>query len=253
MKLARVKLAQQTYWAIVEGDLLRLLASRPWEGLQPLGGSIPLGEAELQPPAEPSKIVCVALNYRAHAQEMGKPIPSEPLLFLKSPASLLAPGGQVLLPPDSQQVEHEGELALVIGKTARKVRPKDALDYVLGFTCLDDVTARDIQRREKVYARAKGYDTFCPVGPWLETEIPDPQNLTITLSVNGELRQRGSTADMIFSVAELVAFISHVMTLYPGDLISTGTPPGVGPLRSGDTVELTIAEIGTLRHSVAGG
>lgn len=253
MKLARVKLAQKTYWAIVEGDLLRLLASRPWEGLQPLGGSIPLWEAELQPPAEPSKIVCVGLNYRAHAQEMGKPIPSEPLLFLKSPASLLAPGGQVLLPPDSQHVEHEGELALVIGKTARKVSLQDALDYVLGFTCLDDVTARDIQRREKVYARAKGYDTFCPVGPWLETAIPDPQNLTITLSVNGELRQKGSTADMIFSVAELVAFISHVMTLYPGDLIATGTPPGVGPLRSGDKVELTIAEIGTLHHSVTDG
>lgn len=253
MKLARVRLAQRTYWARVEDNLLRLLASHPWEDLSPIGGSIPLWEADLQPPAEPSKIVCVALNYRAHAEEMGKAIPSEPLLFLKSPASLLAPGGEVILPPDSQQVEHEGELALVMGRTATKVSPEDALRYVLGFTCLNDVTARDIQRREKVYGRAKGYDTFCPVGPWLETEIPDPQNLTITLSVNGELRQKGATSDMIFSVAELVAFISHVMTLYPGDLISTGTPPGVGPLRPGDVVEVKIPEIGTLQHSVADG
>ncbi|MGC8915957.1 MAG: fumarylacetoacetate hydrolase family protein [Thermoanaerobaculum sp.] len=253
MKLVRVWVAGQPRWGVVEGDVVRLMAGRPWEDPAPIGGSIPLAEAQLLPPAEPHKIVCVGLNYRAHAQEMGKELPQEPLLFLKSPQALLAPGGTVVIPPDSQQVEHEGELALVIAKPARNVKAKEALNYVLGYTCLDDVTARDIQRREKVYARAKGYDTFCPVGPWLETEIPDPQALTITLSVNGQVRQHGSTADMIFPVAELVAFISRVMTLLPGDLVSTGTPPGVGPLHPGDRVEVTIPEIGTLAHGVAYG
>lgn len=251
MKLARVLVAGQPRWGMVEDDRIKLLSAAPWQDPKPLGGSIPLEDAQLLPPAEPSKIVCVGLNYRAHAQEMGKELPSEPLLFLKSPQALLAPGGTVVLPPDSQQVEHEGELALVIGKPAKNVKAEEALAYVLGYTCLDDVTARDIQRREKVYARAKGYDTFCPVGPWLETDIADPQNLTLTLKVNGEVRQQGSTSDMIFSVAEVVAFISRIMTLMPGDLISTGTPPGVGPLRPGDRVELTIPEIGTLRHGVA--
>jgi len=252
MKLARVKVAGKAYWAVVEGELLQLLAKPPWEGVTPLGGSIPLAGAELLPPAEPSKIVCVGLNSKAHAQEMGKELPQEPLLFLKSPAALLPPGGAVQLPPDSQRVEHEGELALVIGRRAKNLRPEEALAAVLGYTCLDDVTARDIQRREKVYARAKGYDTFCPVGPWLATDIADPQRLTITLTVNGQLRQQGSTADMIFSVAELLAFISRIMTLEPGDLVSTGTPPGVGPLAPGDQVAVTIPEIGTLHHTVQG-
>jgi 2-keto-4-pentenoate hydratase/2-oxohepta-3-ene-1,7-dioic acid hydratase in catechol pathway len=156
-----------------------------------------------------------------------------------------------VLPRQSSRVEHEGELALVIGKPASKVNASQALEYVKGYTCLDDVTARDIQRKEKVYARAKGFDTFCPVGPWLETEIADPQALDVELRVNGLLRQKGSTADMIFPVAEVVAFISHIMTLYPGDLITTGTPPGVGPLVAGDSVEVEIAGIGVLRHTVS--
>lgn len=251
MKFARVLVAGQPQWGIVAEDRITLLSAAPWQDPKPLGGSIPLEGAQLLPPAEPSKIVCVGLNYRAHAQEMGKELPSEPLLFLKSPQALLPPGGTVIIPPDSQQVEHEGELALVIGRVAKNVKAEHALEYVFGYTCLDDVTARDIQRREKVYARAKGYDTFCPVGPWLETDIADPQNLTLTLKVNGEVRQQGSTADMIFSVAEVVAFISRIMTLQPGDLISTGTPPGVGPLRPRDRVELTIRAIGTLSHGVA--
>jgi 2-keto-4-pentenoate hydratase/2-oxohepta-3-ene-1,7-dioic acid hydratase in catechol pathway len=250
MKLARVQVAQKAHWAVVEGELLRPLALPPWEGLQFLGGSIPLREAQLLPPAEPAKIVCVGLNYKAHAEEMGKALPTEPLLFLKSPQALLAPGEAVVLPPDSQQVEHEGELALVIGKKAKHVPVEEALHYVLGFTCLDDVTARDIQRREKVYARAKGYDTFCPLGPWLETDIANPQDLQLSLRVNGLLRQEGSTADMIFSVAQLIAFASRIMTLLPGDVLTTGTPPGVGPLKAGDLVEVSIPPIGTLRHSV---
>ncbi len=198
----------------------------------------------------PTKIVAIGQNYRAHAAEMGKELPEEPLLFLKAPSALLAPGGTVRLPAQSSRVEHEGELALVIGRTATRVTAGQALDHVLGYTCLDDVSARDIQRREKVYARAKGFDTFCPVGPWLETGIADPQALDLELRVNGAVRQRGTTADMIFPVAEVIAFVSHIMTLLPGDLVTTGTPPGVGPLAAGDAVEVEIGGIGVLRHSV---
>ena len=251
MRLCRLEVGGTGRWVVIEGELVTPLAAPPWEGVRPLGGALPLATATLLPPCEPSKIVAVGLNYRAHAAEMGKELPAEPLIFLKAPSALLAPGGAVTLPRSSQRVEHEGELALVIGKAATRVSAAVALEHVLGYTCLDDVTARDIQRREKVYARAKGFDTFCPVGPWLETGIADPQALDLELRVNGARRQHGNTADMIFPVAEVIAFISHVMTLFPGDLITTGTPPGVGPLASGDEVEVEIAGIGVLRHSVA--
>ncbi len=251
MRLCRVEVGGIPRWGVIEGELVTPLADPPWDGVRKIGGAMPLATARLLPPCEPSKVVAVGLNYRAHAAEMGKELPEEPLLFLKAPSSLLAPGGTVALPRQSSRVEHEGELALVIGKAAAKVKASDALDHVAGYTCLDDVTARDIQRREKVYARAKGFDTFCPVGPWLETEVADPQALGLRLRVNGSLRQEGSTSDMIFPVAEVIAFISHVMTLLPGDLVTTGTPPGVGPLAPGDSVEVEIEGIGTLRHSVA--
>lgn len=252
MRLCRLEVGEVARWGAIQGELVGLLRGAPWADPTPLGGAVPLAGARLLPPCEPTKIVAVGLNYRAHAAEMGKELPAEPLLFLKAPSSLLAPGGCVVLPDDSTQVEHEGELALVIGRAARNVSVNDALGHVLGYTCLDDVTARDIQRRERVYARAKGYDTFCPVGPWLETDIPDPQDLDLVLRVNGVVRQRSSTADMITSVAEVISFVSRVMTLYPGDLITTGTPPGVGPLAAGDAVEVEIGGIGTLTHGVAG-
>lgn len=250
MRLCRLEVGGVPRWGVIEGELVTPLAAPPWDEIRKIAGAMPLTSAKLLPPCEPTKVVAVGLNYRAHAAEMGKELPEEPLLFLKAPSSLLPPGGAVALPRQSSRVEHEGELALVIGRAASKVNVSHALEHVRGFTCLDDVTARDIQRREKVYARAKGFDTFCPVGPWLETEIADPQALDLELRVNGQMRQRGSTADMIFTVAELVAFISHIMTLYPGDLITTGTPPGVGPLAAGDSVEVEIAGIGVLRHSV---
>lgn len=251
MRLCRLEVGGTPRWGVIEGELVTPLAAPPWEEVRKVAGEMPLATAKLLPPCEPTKIVAVGLNYRAHATEMGKELPEEPLLFLKAPSSLLPPGGAVVLPRQSSRVEHEGELALVIGRTASKVNASHALEYVRGFTCLDDVTARDIQRREKVYARAKGFDTFCPVGPWLETEIEDPQALALELRVNGAVRQKGTTADMIFPVAEVVAFISHIMTLYPGDLITTGTPPGVGPLVAGDSVEVEIAGIGVLRHTVS--
>ena len=251
MRLCRLQVADTARWGLIEGELVTPLAAPPWEGVRKIAGALPLSTARLLPPCQPSKIVAVGLNYKAHAAEMGKELPEEPLLFLKAPSALLPPGGTVVRPRQSAQVEYEGELALVIGKTATRVTASDALAHVLGYTCLDDVTARDIQRREKVYARAKGFDTFCPVGPWLETEIPDPQALDLELRVNGAAKQRGTTADMIFPVAEVIAFISHVMTLYPGDLITTGTPPGVGSLVPGDAVEIEIGGIGVLRHGVA--
>jgi 2-keto-4-pentenoate hydratase/2-oxohepta-3-ene-1,7-dioic acid hydratase in catechol pathway len=251
MRLCRLELEGTSRWGIIEGDLVTALTGPPWDELRKSTGGIPLATARLLPPCEPSKIVAVGLNYRAHAAEMGKELPEEPLLFLKAPSALLPPGGSVQLPTQSSRVEYEGELALVIGKTASRVNAVEALKCVIGFTCLDDVTARDIQRREGLYTHAKGFDTFCPVGPWLETDIPDPQSLDLQLRVNGAVRQQGSTADMIFSVAEVIAYTSHIMTLYPGDLITTGTPPGVGALQTGDTVEVEISGIGTLRHFVA--
>jgi len=248
MQLCRFELGGTKRWGMIEGELVRPLTGRPWDGIRIETGAVPLATLDLLPPCVPTKIVAVGLNYRAHAAEVGKPLPAEPLIFLKAPSALLPPGGTVSLPTQSAQVEHEGELALVIGRVAHHVGKADALDYVLGFTCLDDVTARDIQRREKTYARAKGFDTFCPVGPWLETEVPDPQDLDLELRVDGTVRQRGTTADMIFTVAEIISFVSSIMTLAPGDLITTGTPPGVGPLLPGNEVEVTISGIGTLRH-----
>lgn len=251
MRLCRIEIARVAHWGVIEGELVTLLATPPWQGTERLGGAVPLATAKLLPPCEPTKIVAVGLNFRAHAAEMGKPLPAEPVLFLKAPSSLLPAGGAVVLPKQSKQVEYEGELALVIGTVAAHVPAARALNHVLGYTCLDDVTARDIQKREQIYARAKGFDTFCPVGPWLETEIADPQRLDIELRVSGIRKQKGNSADMIFTIAEVVAFVSDIMTLYPGDLITTGTPPGVGPLASGDQVEVEIAGIGTLRHTVA--
>ncbi|MGD1147720.1 MAG: fumarylacetoacetate hydrolase family protein [Thermoanaerobaculaceae bacterium] len=251
MRLCRIEVAGVPRWGVAEGELVTLLAASPWHDTKRIGGAVPLATVKLLPPCEPTKIVAVGLNFRAHAAEMGKALPTEPVLFLKAPSSLLPPGGAVVLPKQSKQVEHEGELALVIGATAAHVPAARALDYVLGYTCLDDVTARDIQKREQIYARAKGFDTFCPVGPWLETGVADPQRLDIELRVNGIRKQKGTSADMIFTVAEVVAFVSDIMTLYPGDLITTGTPPGVGPLASGDQVEVEITGIGTLRHTVA--
>ncbi len=181
---------------------------------------------------------------------MRKPPPDEPLLFIKPGTAVIGPGGDIVCPPQSKQVEFEGELAIVVGRTCRRVSPGDAGDYILGYTCMIDVTARDIQRREGQYTRAKGFDTFAPLGPWIDTTA-DPADVTIETYVNGERRQSSRTSELIFSPAFLVSFISQVMTLMPGDVISTGTPAGVGPLEPGDTIEVRIGSIGALRCGVA--
>jgi len=198
----------------------------------------------------PSKIVAVGRNYADHAKELGNDAPSEPILFLKPPSALLAPGGTIVRPAMSQRVDHEGELAIVIGREAKNVRAADWRDYVRGFTCANDVTARDLQKKDVQFTRAKSFDTFCPLGPHIETEL-DPSRLRIQTRVNGALKQDGNTAQMVFPCDFLIEFISAVMTLFPGDVILTGTPAGVGPLAAGDTVEVEIEGIGTLRNVVA--
>jgi 2-keto-4-pentenoate hydratase/2-oxohepta-3-ene-1,7-dioic acid hydratase in catechol pathway len=231
-------------------DQVGLLAGSPFEEFQRGETLYPLEEVRLLTPCLPSKILCVGRNYVAHAKEHEAEVPEVPLLFLKPGSSLLEPGGTILLPPQSERVEHEAELAVVIGKHGRWISPEQALDHVLGYTIANDVTARDLQFRDGQWTRGKGFDTFCPVGPWIETDL-DPSDTLVTCHVNGEMRQMASTRDMVFSVRQLIAFASSVMTLEPGDLLLTGTPAGVGPLLPGDEVVVTIEGIGALRNPVA--
>jgi len=221
----------------------------------------PLKDVELLAPVTPSKIVCVGRNYRDHAKELGNDVPAEPLLFYKPPSSLLAPGGVVVMPQVSERVDFEGELALVIGKRASKVHfgvhpGEDWRSYLRGYVLANDVTARDLQKKDGQWARAKGFDTFCPVGPWVSDEIePDLSGGTggveIETRVNGEVRQHGSTRDFIFTIPELLVYVTKAITLEPGDLVLTGTPAGVGPLKAGDTVQVSIAGLGVLSNSFA--
>jgi 2-keto-4-pentenoate hydratase/2-oxohepta-3-ene-1,7-dioic acid hydratase in catechol pathway len=234
----------------IEGKVAHVLDGAPWAGGRPTGEVRPWTDAELDVPVAPGKIVCIGRNYAAHAKELGNEAPKEPLLFFKPQSSLLRPGGQIVLPWQSERVEHEAELGVVIGTRARNVRREAAMAHVFGYTCVADVTARDLQKKDGQWARAKGFDTFCPVGPWIETEV-DPAALRVACRVGGQTKQDGSTKDMIFDVASLVAFISEAMTLEPGDLISTGTPDGVGPLAPGDALEVEVSGIGVLRATVA--
>ena len=213
---------------------------------------IPLSAADLLPPVTPSKIVCVGRNYREHAAELGNEVPAEPLLFFKPPSSLLKPGGIIVLPPASSRVDHEGEIAIVIGHRATKLGPEFSLRSVIrGYTLANDVTARDLQKKDGQWTRAKGFDTFCPVGPWVSDEVDPAAGLAIEARVNGELRQHGSTADFIFTISQLLAYITAAITLEPGDLVLTGTPSGVGPLAAGDQVSIAAPGLGVLTNPVA--
>lgn len=215
--------------------------------LQPVDDLLVWGE--LLVPCTPTKIICVGLNYRKHAQEMHKALPTEPLLFMKPPSALLAHQGTILRPPESQEVHYEAELAVVIAQTAKHIVVEDAASVIAGYTLLNDVTARDLQRKDVQYIRAKGFDTFAPVGPTIVTDL-EPEACHIRLRVNGEERQSSPVSDMVFSVEEIVAYVSRMMTLEPGDIIATGTPSGVGELRAGDVVEVEIEEIGVLKNDV---
>ncbi len=212
---------------------------------------IPLSEADLLTPVTPSKIVCVGRNYREHVAELGHEMPAEPLLFFKPLSSLLRPGGTIVLPAASERVDFEGELAIVIGRRTRNLKPEDDWrEVVRGFTLANDISARDFQKKDDLWARAKGFDTFCPVGPIVSDELDLESGVTLETRVNGELRQQASTREMIFPVRDLLRYISAVFTLEPGDLILTGTPSGVGPLKPGDRVEVSIAGLGALANTV---
>jgi 2-keto-4-pentenoate hydratase/2-oxohepta-3-ene-1,7-dioic acid hydratase in catechol pathway len=211
--------------------------------------SFRLDAVKLLEPVKPSKIICLGRNYVEHAKEQGAEVPEVPMLFMKPATATIPHNGTILLPPQSHQVEHETELVVVIGKRGRWISIEDAEKYIFGYTIGDDVTARDLQHRDNQWTRAKGFDTFCPIGPWIETEL-DPADVMMTCKVNSELRQMASTKEMVFTVAQIVAFVSSVMTLEPGDLIFTGTPAGVGPLNDGDQIEMTIEGIGTLVNKV---
>ncbi|MGH3736427.1 MAG: fumarylacetoacetate hydrolase family protein [Micromonosporaceae bacterium] len=209
-----------------------------------------VADVRLLSPILPSKVVCVGRNYAEHAAEHGSEVPAEPLLFLKPSTSVIGPGDAIKLPVQSQQVEHEAELAVVIGATgARRVSREDAMKTVFGYTCANDVTARDLQRADSQWTRAKGFDSFCPIGPWIETDV-DVSDAEVRCEVNEEVRQLGRTKDMVFDVPTLISYISHVMTLLPGDVILTGTPAGVEPLAAGDSVEVRIQGIGALTNPV---
>lgn len=209
-----------------------------------------LPELELLPPAQPSKIICVGLNYRDHAEELGMSVPKHPLLFLKPPSSVIGHLGDIVYPDNSRQVEYEGELAVIIGKRCRNVSANDAQSVLMGYTCFNDVTARDIQKEDVQWTRAKGFDTFAPVGPYIANPALDASNLGIKTRVNGKLRQDSSTSNLIFDVPHLIEFVSGIMTLERGDLIATGTPPGVGELFVGDEVEIEIEHVGVLKNRV---
>jgi 2-keto-4-pentenoate hydratase/2-oxohepta-3-ene-1,7-dioic acid hydratase in catechol pathway len=238
-------------FARLDGAMARTLDAAPWFGGRETAEAWTWSEVDLLCPVRPSKIVCIGRNYAAHARELGHDVPSEPLLFLKPPSSLAGPGDAVVLPPESERVEHEAELAVVIGRRAKNAVANDALACVFGYTCACDVTARDLQRRDVQFTRSKGFDTFCPLGPWIETDL-DPSAQRVRCRVGGQTRQDGPTADMIFDVPTLVSFVSHMMTLEPGDVILTGTPEGVGPLASGDTLEVEVSGIGVLKLRVDG-
>ena len=250
MRVVRFLHEGKPRYGLLEGDKISPLAAFP-EGrrFEPLKETIPLKSVKLLSPCVPSKIVALGLNYRDHAVELGLPLPEEPLLFLKPPSAVIGPGETILLPPESKRVDYEAELAVVIGRKARRVSPEEALDYVLGYTCFNDVTARDLQQKDGQWTRAKSFDTFAPLGPWIETEL-DPGALRVRSYLNGNLKQDSSTKELVFSVPEIISFVSNIMTLLPGDVIATGTPPGIGPLSPGDVIEVEIEGIGRLKNLV---
>jgi 2-keto-4-pentenoate hydratase/2-oxohepta-3-ene-1,7-dioic acid hydratase in catechol pathway len=236
-------------WGIVEGDELAAIDGHPFGAITFTGRRWVLSDVRLLSPILPSKVVAAGRNYADHAAELGNTVPERPLLFLKPSTSVIGTDDVIRLPTDSEQVDHEAELAVVIGRPAKDVPVENALDHVLGYTAANDVTARDQQRADGHFTRAKGYDSFCPLGPWIDTTV-DPSDLRVTASVNGQLRQDGRTSQMVHGVAELIAFASHIMTLLPSDVILTGTPAGVGPIRDGDTVSVEVEGIGTLINEV---
>jgi len=248
MRVVRVFSEGDVRYGLADEATVTLISDEPFAQWEP-EGAIGLKGAQLLTPVVPTKIVCVGINYRSHAEEMGHELPAEPVIFLKPPTTINAPGGDIRLPAGVGRVDYEAELAAVIGRRTHNATPEQAQANILGFTCANDVTARDIQRIDGQWTRAKSYDGFCPLGPWIETDV-DPLDLLVESYVNGERRQSARTSDMIFDVYELVSFVSGVMTLVPGDVVLTGTPGGIGPIETGDSVEIRIEGVGSLVNPV---
>jgi 2-keto-4-pentenoate hydratase/2-oxohepta-3-ene-1,7-dioic acid hydratase in catechol pathway len=252
MRIARYEFEGHARYGVVDpesGKVREIAGGDPFDRVETMGVARRFEEVRLLAPVVPGKIVAVGLNYRDHAREMGKKIPEEPLLFLKANSALNDPGGEIVYPLQSRRVDYEAELAVVIGRKAKNVKEKNAAAHIFGYTCINDVTARDLQAKDVQYTRAKGFDTFAPLGPWIVTDF-DPTEASVRCLVNGEVRQDGNTREMGASVYRLVEFISSVMTLFPGDVIATGTPPGVGSLRVGDVVTVEVGGIGALTNRV---
>jgi 2-keto-4-pentenoate hydratase/2-oxohepta-3-ene-1,7-dioic acid hydratase in catechol pathway len=250
MKIVRFKIAKQISYGFVEQDVVLEISGSPYGEHYVTGREFPLESVELLAPVEPSKIVAVGLNYSDHAGELNMAPPDEPVLFLKPISSLIGPLEKIIIPEQSHRVDFEAELAFVVGKKAKNITANKASEYVYGYTCANDITARDLQEKDDQWTRAKSFDTFCPVGPWVVTDI-DPGSLNIKLKLDDELKQSSNTANMVFQPLELLSFISSIMTLYPGDLVITGTPPGVGSLDDGQTVVVEIENIGKLVNKVS--
>jgi 2-keto-4-pentenoate hydratase/2-oxohepta-3-ene-1,7-dioic acid hydratase in catechol pathway len=248
MRVVRVITEGDCRYGLADEATVTLISDEPFAQWEP-EGDIGLKGAQLLTPVVPTKIVCVGINYRSHAKEMGHAIPAEPVIFLKPPTTINAPGGDIRLPEGVGRVDYEAELAVVIGRRTHNATRDQAEANILGYTCANDVTARDIQRIDGQWTRAKSFDGFCPLGPWIETDV-DPSDLLVECYVNGKQKQSARTSDMIFDVPTLVSFVSGVMTLVPGDVVLTGTPGGIGPLASGDSVEVRIEGVGSLVNTV---
>ncbi len=249
MRLVRFLAQGKPASGVVNGDELAELDGDFFTPSKTLRASHVLSRVKLLPPCIPSKIVAVGLNYRDHARELGLALPEEPVIFLKPVTTIIGPGESVIFPAASSRVDYEAELGVVIKDRTRNISPEEAPDHILGYTCANDVTARDLQKKDGQWTRAKSFDTFCPVGPWIVTDL-DPGDLLIQSYLNGERRQSSRTSQLIFNVHELVSFISGIMTLEPGDLIITGTPSGIGPMKPGDEIEVRIEGIGSLKNKV---
>ena len=256
MRIVRFTIHNRVKYGAVDENTVRGLRGSPFTRFKGPSSSITLDgsvhrlhEVRLLAPCSPSKVVCLGLNYHSHAEETKLPTPSMPLIFLKPPTAVIGPDAKIILPRDSKRVDYEGELGVVIGKKAKDVPEEKAKEYILGYTCFNDVSERFAQREDGQWTRAKGYDTFAPIGPWVETDV-DPDDLKLETYLNGDLRQSACTSDLIFKVSKLINFVSQVMTLLPGDVIATGTPSGIGPMNAGDVVEVKIEKIGTLKNLV---
>ena len=252
MKIVRYQDGSLVKYGVIEKETIREMEGDPFSHFHLTSKAKKVGEAKLLSPCLPSKIVALGLNYRDHAEEVKLPIPDKPLLFIKPSTSVIGPGEAILYPKMSKRVDYEAELAVVIGKVAKKVSEERAADYILGYTCLNDVTARDLQPKDGQWTLSKGFDTFSPIGPWIVTDL-DPYHLDVSSFLNGERRQHSNTKNLIFGPHQLVSFISWVMTLLPGDVIATGTPSGIGPMVIGDQIDVVIEGIGTLSNHVVGG